>query len=220
MSAPEEPSAPAPQAPAVPAARPARTAAVAVGFAVLAGLLGWQAWRSTVAGPRAAATALAEKRFGIDAADVAAPDFRHQTLDGGTFSVGQSRGQVLFVNFWATWCPPCRDEMPSMLQLGQELSARFPGRFRMVAVSVDDGWEPVRTFFAGRAPAGLTVTLDTDQLATRAYYCTARGACPDSFKFPETYIVDKGGRLVAYMVGPRNWSQPTARSFLERLIEE
>jgi len=78
----------------------------------------------------------------------------------------------------------------------------------------------VRQFFGGQGVQGLTVTLDTDQLATRAYYCAARGACPDSFKFPETYIVDKGGRLVAYVVGPRNWSQPAARSFLERLIEE
>jgi len=215
MSAPDERT-----APSAPARRPGRTAAIAAGFAAVAGLLGWQAWRTTVEKPRVAALALAEERFGIDRADVPAPDFRHPALDGGTFSVSQSRGQVLFVNFWATWCPPCRDELPSMLALGQELGARHPGRFRMVAVSVDDGWDPVRAFFGARPPLGLTVTLDTDQLATRAYYCAARGACPDSFKFPETYIVDKRGRLVAFLVGPRNWSQPAARSFLERLIEE
>jgi hypothetical protein len=109
--------------------------------------------------------------------------------------------------------------MPSMLRLGRELESRYPGRFRMVAVSVDDGWDPVREFFGGRPPAGLTVTLDTDQLTTRAYYCTARGACPESFKFPETYIVDRSGRLAAYVVGPRDWSNPAARKFLELLID-
>ena len=60
---------------------------------------------------------------------------------------------------------------------------------------------------------------DPEQIATRAYYCAARGACPDSYKFPETYIVDREGRLVAYIVGPRDWSTPAARQFLERLIE-
>lgn len=106
-----------------------------------------------------------------------------------------------------------------MVRLGQELSARFPGRFRMVAVSVDDSWSDVRQFFGGRTIPGLTVTLDSDQLTTRAYYCVARGKCPDSYKFPETYIVDPKGRLVAYVVGPRDWSDPAARRFLELIID-
>jgi hypothetical protein len=65
---------------------------------------------------------------------------------------------------------------------------------------------------------GLTVALDPDQRTTVAYYCAARGGCPDSYKFPESYIVDKNGRLVAFVVGPRDWSIPTARAFLEALI--
>ncbi len=108
-----------------------------------------------------------------------------------------------------------------MLRLGQELSARYPGQFRMVAVSVDDDLAAVRQYigappFSG-VPAGLVVAHDADQAVTKAYYCTARGACPD-LKFPETYIVDKTGRLVAYVVGPRDWSHPGARAFLEALI--
>lgn len=108
-----------------------------------------------------------------------------------------------------------------MVRLGQELMARYPGRFRMVAVSVDEELAPVREYFAAPPfsgePEGLTIALDPDQSVTKAFYCTARGVCPD-LKFPETYIVDKSGRLVAYVVGPRDWSDPAAREFLEALI--
>ena len=108
-----------------------------------------------------------------------------------------------------------------MVQLGRELAARYPGRFEMVAVSVDDTWDPVREFLGGPpylGKPGVTVLLDPNQVATRAYYCTARGGrCPD-LKFPESYIVDASGRLVAYVVGPRDWSDPAARAFLESLL--
>jgi hypothetical protein len=111
--------------------------------------------------------------------------------------------------------------MPSMVRLGEELSGRHPGKFRMIAVSVDEGWGPIQEYFAappfGRPPAGVTVALDADQKVTKAYYCNARGVCPD-IKFPETYIVDKTGKLVGYVVGPRDWSHPAAREYLEQLI--
>lgn len=107
-----------------------------------------------------------------------------------------------------------------MVRLGRELAAKHPGKFRMVAVSVDEGWAPIKEYF-GAPPffgkPGMTVVLDADQSVTQAYYCGARGgACP-ALKFPETYIV-KDGRLVAYVVGPRDWSDPAARLFLESLI--
>jgi len=157
--------------------------------------------------------------FDISRADVAAPPIQLPLPDGKRFAFSETRGQVLFVNFWATWCPPCRDEMPSMLRLARELAERHPGKFRMLAVSVDENWDLVREFFGGPMPPAVAVALDVDQEATRAYYCAARGACPESYKFPETYIVDRSGRLVAYMVGPRDWSDPAARAFLEKLID-
>ncbi|WP_242341403.1 MULTISPECIES: TlpA disulfide reductase family protein [Anaeromyxobacter] len=159
--------------------------------------------------------------FGVDRTDVAAPAIELEALDGTRFSLAQAKGQVVFVNFWATWCPPCREEMPSMVRLGRELEAKHPGRFRMVAVSVDEAWDPVKEFFAAPpyfGKPGLAVALDPAQVATRAYYCAARGGvCPD-LKFPETYIVDKDGRLVAFVVGPRDWSDPSARLLLESMI--
>jgi thiol-disulfide isomerase/thioredoxin len=163
----------------------------------------------------------AEVAFDISrvAPPVAAPPFRAETADGKPFTLADLKGQVVFLNFWATWCPPCREEMPSMLQLGRELADRHPGKFRMVAVSVDDGWPEVARFFGGRLPQGLTVVRDGDQSATRSYYCAARGACPDSYKFPETYILDASGRLVGFVVGPRDWSEPGPRQFLQRLLD-
>ena len=85
----------------------------------------------------------------------------------------------------------------------RDLAERRPGKFRMVAVTVDESWDVVREFFGGPMPPAVAVAIDADQATTRAYYCAARGSCPDSFKFPETYVVDRSGRLVAYMVGPR-----------------
>jgi thiol-disulfide isomerase/thioredoxin len=188
-------------------------AGAVVTFVVAVG--GWMAWQELVERPR-----LAEKAFDVTpAAKVApAPPILGWTPDGKALTLADLRGQVVFVNFWATWCPPCREEMPSMLQLGRELSARHPGKFRMVAVSVDENWPEVTRFFGGRLPGGVDVLLDPEQVVTREYYCAARGSCPDSYKFPETYIVDASGKLVSYVVGPRNWSDPAALRFLERLF--
>jgi thiol-disulfide isomerase/thioredoxin len=161
------------------------------------------------------------KELGVDRSSAVAPPFELTALDGSRISLSQLKGQVVFVNFWATWCPPCRDEMPSMARLGRALEVRHPGKFKMVAISVDDGWDAVKEYFAappfGGPPAGVTVALDKSAESARAYYCTARGFCPD-IKFPETYIVDGNGKLVGYVVGPRDWSQPAAFDYLDRLI--
>ncbi|HET8540719.1 MAG TPA: redoxin family protein [Anaeromyxobacter sp.] len=164
------------------------------------------------------------ERFGIERASdprLAAPPIELAGLDGARVSLADARGQVVFVNFWATWCPPCRDEMPSMLALAQDLASRYPGRFKMIAVTVDEDLGEVRSYFAAPPfegpPGSMTIAHDADQKVTRAYYQQARGFAPD-IKFPETYIVDKSGRLVAYVVGPRDWSDPAARAFLEALI--
>ncbi|WP_242345047.1 TlpA family protein disulfide reductase [Anaeromyxobacter terrae] len=198
--------------------RGVRLAAVATA-AVLVAALAYLAYDRFVTQPALERASLLG--FGVDRTDVAAPAIELEALDGSRFSLAQAKGQVVFVNFWATWCPPCREEMPSMVRLGRELEAKYPGRFRMVAVSVDEGWDPVKEFFAAPpyfGKPGLAVALDPQQVATRAYYCAARGGvCPD-LKFPETYIVDKDGRLVAFVIGPRDWSDPSARLLLESMI--
>ncbi|MFT3914014.1 MAG: TlpA family protein disulfide reductase [Anaeromyxobacteraceae bacterium] len=190
-------------------------------FAVIAAIIAERAWVATAG--QAADRALAhEAAFAWDRANVPAPDFSLTGLDGKPVRLADLKGQVVFVNFWATWCPPCRDEMPGMVKLGQALAAKYPGKFKMVALSVDDGPNPVHEFFAappygGIAATGLTIAMDADQAVSKAYYCKGRGECQE-LKFPETYIVDKTGKLVGYMVGPRDWSNPAAREILEKII--
>lgn len=196
--------------------RPARAAALAA--AVLALTL------AACKESKAPAVSQAElERFGFErSVAAAAPPIELTDIDGFRFSLAQAKGKVVLVNFWATWCPPCRAEMPSMLALGRDLEARYPGKFKMVAVSVDEGWAPIREFFAAPpyagSTAGASVVLDADQSTTTAYYCAARGGCPDSYKFPESYIVDKSGKLISVVIGPREWSAPAARAYLEQLI--
>jgi thiol-disulfide isomerase/thioredoxin len=201
--------------------RPKRSLVVtAAAIAALAlAAAGWKGWQVLVEEPRLAEEAVRAFAFTPAARVGPAPVALGTTPAGKPFTVADAKGQVLFVNFWATWCPPCREEMPSMLQLGQELAARHPGKFRMVAVSVDEEWPIVQKFFGGRLPGGVEFLLDVDQSVTRQYYCTARGSCPDSFKFPETYIVDAQGNLVSYVIGPRDWSDPAALRYLDRLFK-
>ncbi|HSM93699.1 MAG TPA: TlpA disulfide reductase family protein [Anaeromyxobacteraceae bacterium] len=186
---------------------------VVVAVLIAGGVGGWRAWELS-----RDATDDDAREFRVDPADAPAPALDLEAI-GGRFNLGDTKGKLVFINFWATWCPPCRDELPSMVGLGKELTERYPGRFKMVAVSVDDDWETVVNFFRGPPPPWLTVARDASQDVTRSFYCTARGQCPDSFKFPETYIVDGRGRLVAYVVGPRDWSSPAIRRYLGKLIE-
>lgn len=107
-----------------------------------------------------------------------------------------------------------------MLQLGRALTAAHPGKFQMVAVSGDDSWDAVHDYFKrafGGPPKELVLARDPDASAARAYYCAARGYCPNVM-FPETYIVDRTGRVVAMLVGPRDWSDPGFRQWLAFLI--
>jgi thiol-disulfide isomerase/thioredoxin len=202
-------------APADPMRRVKLAIAVAIGVAAL-GLASAEVYDRIVVQPRLALQALLIQRTSVPA-----PDVPLLGRDGKPFSFSQHRGAVLFVNFWATWCPPCREEMPSMLELGRDLARAYPGKFRMIAVSEDNGWAEVDDYFQksfGGAPPGVAIALDPEGKCAREYYCRARGSCPD-IKFPETYIVDKSGRLVAYFVNGRDWTDPAARKFLVRLID-
>jgi len=139
-----------------------------------------------------------------DALDVSAPDFNLPVRGGGTIELGKSRGKLVLVNFWASWCAPCRDEEPSL----DKLATLFdPGSFELVAISADEGWAPVEKFFGARVPA-YRVALDED------------GKVRDRWgtnKFPESYLVDASGALKFKVVGPRDWTSPEALALLEQM---
>jgi thiol-disulfide isomerase/thioredoxin len=112
---------------------------------------------------------------------------------------------VVFLNFWATWCPPCREEMPSMEVLARKLEGR---QFVMLAVSVDESWDLVRQFF----PKGtsMSVVLDKDRTAPKLY---------GTEKFPETFLIDRSGRLRYQIINQRDWASPQAQACIESLLE-
>jgi thiol-disulfide isomerase/thioredoxin len=128
--------------------------------------------------------------------------FKLPARGGGEIDLASLRGKPVLVNFWATWCPPCRDEMPSLMRLAQSFD---PQSFEVVTVSVDEGWEPVEKFLASpKTP--FRVALDEGAKISRTYGTT---------KFPESYLVDKDGRLRLKFVGPRNWMDPNVATLLE-----
>ena len=132
----------------------------------------------------------------------AAPSFSLPDRDGKPVDLSAYRGKVVLLNFWATWCPPCRDEEPSLRRLA---SAMDPGKFQLVAVSVDeDGWPAIDKFFGGNRPP-YAVALDQNARISRVYGTT---------RLPESYLIDSSGTLRLKFIGPRNWTDPAAFTLL------
>lgn len=130
-----------------------------------------------------------------------APDFVLKDTRGKTWRLSELRGKVVFVNFWATWCPPCRAEMPSMQELSQSLP---PESFQMLAILSNDQAE-IAEKFAGGIGFAAPILLDPENRAATAYGITG---------VPETYIVDKQGILREAVIGPLHWNSPEARQML------
>jgi cytochrome c biogenesis protein CcmG/thiol:disulfide interchange protein DsbE len=137
-----------------------------------------------------------------------APDFTFPDLDGRELSLSDYRGKVVLVNIWATWCPPCRDEMPSM----QKLYEKFKGRgFEILAVSIDaDGREAVAPFME-QMNLTFPALLDPNEKVRSLYAITG---------VPESFIIDKNGILVDRVIGPLDWASQKVFIFLENLLQK
>lgn len=136
----------------------------------------------------------------------AAPGFRLQALAGGETSLESLRGRVVVLNFWATWCPPCISEMPSLERLHRALAAEG---LSVVAVAADDDAADLRAFVAR---AGLTLPVLHDpggRVAAGDYHTTG---------YPETFVIDRSGRLLSHTVGPAEWDTAAALSHFRGLL--
>jgi peroxiredoxin len=121
------------------------------------------------------------------------PDFTLTDMEGRSVTLSQYRGKVVFLNFWATWCPPCREEMPAM----ERLHGVFEGQdFVMLAINVEQDLAPVRAYL-DKNPHSFTVLLDQQGTVQNLYRV---------FRFPETFLLDQEGRLVERFLGVRDWS--------------
>jgi peroxiredoxin len=135
-----------------------------------------------------------------------APEFSLSSVAGSTVKLSDLRGKVVMVHFWATWCPPCVEEMPTLDKLYRDLYGKD---FELVAISVDESGAAGIVPFLKRNKLSLPVLLDADHAVAKLY---------GTFKFPETYILDRNGIVKYKIIGARDWSQPDAVQGLRELI--
>jgi thiol-disulfide isomerase/thioredoxin len=130
-----------------------------------------------------------------------APNILLEREDGTRISVHQLGGNVRLVHFWATWCPPCVDELPGLLATSRELADRG---LTLAAISMDADWSAIRAFFEGDVPAEVYRSVDPD--AHRQY---------DIVSLPDTYLMGPRARLLLRYGGARSWTDPKARAHLD-----
>jgi thiol-disulfide isomerase/thioredoxin len=120
-----------------------------------------------------------------------------------TVTLSQLRGKPVVLNFWATWCPPCVEEMPSLV----ELQKKMGDKVTILAVAEDADENAVKQFVRDHN-VDLMVVRDTRQSANALY---------GTFKFPETYVIDKDGVIRRKFIGATDWTNPEIVDYLNKL---
>ena len=134
-------------------------------------------------------------------------DFLVVNLNGASKTRASAKGNIVLLNFWATWCPPCKAEMPSI----EALSAKMKGKkFEIVAVNLGDSVTEVKDFLK-EYRYSFPIYLDTQNRLSATY--ASQG-------IPTTYVLDKQGRFIAGVVGGVDYSRPEVVSLLTKLAEE
>lgn len=138
--------------------------------------------------------------------DKKAPDFSLKDLNGKKVELKQFKGKILFLNFWATWCGPCKEEMPSLEVLHQQFKEKS---FVLLTISVDyEGEKPVQEFI-NKHRYTFPVLLDPKCETLDLFEIKA---------IPITFLVDKKGKMIGKAIGPRDWKSPEVVSLLNLLI--
>ena len=137
-----------------------------------------------------------------------APDVSVVSIaNGSTLKLSELKGKVVLLNFWATWCPPCREEIPSMMKLNSFMTGK---PFQMVAISIDEGGKSVIESFFKETGFSLPTYLDESGTSSKSYGITG---------VPESFIIDKQGVLVKKIIGGLAWDSPETVAFIETLMK-
>lgn len=138
-----------------------------------------------------------------------APILKLKDLDGVTHDLAQLKGRVVLINFWATWCPPCRREMPSMERLSQALKGEA---FTVLAVDVGEDADTIEAFFAQLDTSlSFPILLDTRSHTMQAWKVAG---------LPTTFLVNKQGRIVASAIGGREFDHPDIVKSIRQLLNK
>jgi peroxiredoxin len=140
--------------------------------------------------------------------DKKAPDFSLKDIYGKKVEIKQFKGKIIFLNFWATWCGPCKEEFPSLEVLHQHFKEK---NFVLLTISVDyEGLKPVKEFI-NKHHYTFPVLLDPNCEVLDLF--EVKG-------IPTTFIIDKKGRMIGRAIGPRDWKNPEVFSLINLLIEK
>ena len=131
-----------------------------------------------------------------------APDFTVKD-DARSVSLHDLKGKIVVLNFWATWCPPCVEEMPSLVAL----QSKMKDKITVLAVSVDVDEGAYKKFLKDHGVDLLTVR-DPDEKSNTLY---------GTFKYPETYVIDRDGVVRRKFIGPVDWTSPDIVQYLSKL---
>lgn len=135
-----------------------------------------------------------------------APDFTLPQSNGGEVRLADLKGKVVLLNFWATWCAPCRKEMPDLERLWRKYRERG---LMVLAISEDADADKRVARFATKHRLSYPVLLDRDAKVGRQYEVSA---------LPVSYLIDRGGNVVAATVGMKDWSGAQADALIEHLL--
>lgn len=136
-----------------------------------------------------------------------APEFKAHDLSGATRTLADYRGKVVVLNFWATWCPPCHREMPSL----ERLRIRMAGQpLEIVAISSAETPEEVRAYLS-KMKLGFHVLLDSDSSNTRRWKV---------FALPTTFVLDTEGRIHHVLTGPTEWDEGEALAVIDAMLAD
>jgi peroxiredoxin len=140
-------------------------------------------------------------------ANTVAPPFTLKSLDGKTLSLSQYRGKFVLVNFWATWCGPCKDEMPSLEILHQKFQKK---NFKILAVSQDMFGAQVVRPYAETNHLTFTILLDQNLEAHQKYRVV---------NLPTTFLIAPDGKIIGVHQGAEDWARPEFLRFFEDLLQ-
>ncbi len=144
-----------------------------------------------------------EKPIHVVVAGERAPAFTIAAENGSRVSVPDFKGKLLILNFWASWCPPCVEETPSLSQLAKDYAGRD---VVVMGISVDSSEKAYRAFLDKYKPNFLTAR---DAQIHRDY---------GTFMYPETYIIDSHGKVVQKIAEGADWSNPDIRRYIDSLL--